>query len=474
MAARGDIENQDVEPILFEEWLKLDFNQCLDKAGAFSKMKSSNYFEEGEYPVIDQGEKYISGFVNDENLLYKGELPVIIFGDHTRIFKYVTKTFAVGADGTKILKPIEAFDAKFFFYYMKSLTVPSLGYSRHYKILNSIEVPLPPLPEQQRIVAKLDNLFGHLDALKTGLDRIPQLLKDFRQKVLTQAVTGKLTEEWRERNDLEEIDNAFVCETYFDLHEIPESWIYSKVGLIGDVKGGKRLPLGDELIAEVTEHPYIRARDLKQGTVLIDNLMYISEETHKKIQRYIVKEGDVYITIVGAKIGDAGVIPLEMDGANLTENAAKITNYKNIEGDYLSIWLRSPICQDYILKSIMSAAQGKLALTRINELPVYLTVIKEQQEIVRRVESLFAKADQIEASYQKLKTKIEQLPQALLAKAFRGELVEQLPTDGDARDLLEQIKQAKEGLEKGGKGRKLKVEDEMRMVADRAAKYGKK
>jgi type I restriction enzyme S subunit len=66
------------------------------------------------------------------------------------------------------------------------------------------------------------------------------------------------------------------------------------------------------------------------------------------------------------------------------------------------------------------------------------------------------------------------LPQALLAKAFRGELVEQLPTDGDARDLLEQIKRAKEGLEKGGKGRKLKVEDEVRMVADEGARYGKK
>lgn len=340
-------------------------------------------------------------------------------------------------------------------------------------ILKSTKIPLPPFPEQQRIVAKLDALFGQIDRIKTSMERIPQLLKDFRQKVLTQAVTGKLTEEWREGRELEEIDISFECETDFDLLEIPESWIYSKIGLIGDVKGGKRLPLGDELIAEVTAHPYIRARDLKQGTVLTDNLMYISEETHKKIQRYIVKEGDVYITIVGAKIGDAGVIPLEMNGANLTENASKITNFKDIEGDYLSIWLRSPICQDYILKSIMSAAQGKLALTRIKELPVYLTAIEEQQEIVRRVELLFAKADQIEDSYQKLKEKIEQLPQALLAKAFRGELVEQLPTDGDARDLLEQIKQAKAGLEKGGKSKKLKVKDEVRMVAEDGVKYGK-
>ena len=87
-----------------------------------------------------------------------------------------------------------------------------------------------------------------------------------------------------------------------------------------------------------------------------------------------------------------------------------------------------------------------------------LPTLTEQQEIVRRVESLFAKADQIEASYQKLKAKIEQLPQALLAKAFRGELVAQLPTDDDARDLLEQIKLAKAGLEKGGRTKKMNEE----------------
>ena len=104
--------------------------------------------------------------------------------------------------------------------------------------------------------------------------------------------------------------------------------------------------------------------------------------------------------------------------------------------------------------------------TQLKTLAVLLPTLTEQQEIVRRVESLFAKADQIEASYQKLKAKIEQLPQALLAKAFRGELVAQLPTDGDARELLEEIRKAKAGLEKGGRTKKMKENDEVRMVAE--------
>ena len=110
---------------------------------------------------------------------------------------------------------------------------------------------------------------------------------------------------------------------------------------------------------------------------------------------------------------------------------------------------------------------------QLKTLAVLLPTLTEQQEIVSRVESLFAKADQIEASYQKLKAKIEQLPQALLAKAFRGELVAQLPTDGDARELLEEIRKAKAGIEKGGRTKKMKENEEMRMVAEDGVRYGK-
>lgn len=137
-----------------------------------------------------------------------------------------------------------------------------------------------------------------------------------------------------------------------------------------------------------------------------------------------------------------------MNGANLTENAAKITDLKHVKSKYLSIWLRSEISQKNIQETIMSAAQGKLALTRIKLLPVYLPPISEQQEIVRRVESLFARADAIEGRYAALKEQIEVLPQAILAKAFRGELVEQVAAEGDARELLREI----EGLR--GKGKK--------------------
>ena len=314
--------------------------------------------------------------------------------------------------------------------------------------LAGIRIPLPPLTEQNRMVAKLDVLFGELESLKSRLANIPELLKNFRQAVLTQAVTGKLTAEWRESKDLVGVEINEVLNENYALADLPTNWKHSVISELGLVKGGKRLPKGEELVIEDTGFPYIRARDLKQGTVLTDNMMFLNQSTQEKISRYIVSAGDLYITIVGAKIGDAGIIPLSMNGANLTENAAKITELNGaVFNEYLSLWLRSKICQQNIQRTIMSAAQGKLALTRIKELPVYMPPKKEQEEIVRRVEGLFAQASAIEEKYKALKERITELPQAILAKAFRGELVEQLPTDGDAKELLEEIKLLKEKLE---------------------------
>lgn len=316
-------------------------------------------------------------------------------------------------------------------------------------ILKGTLIPLPPLAEQKRIADKLDILFGRLETIRKATDHIPELIKKFRQQILTYAVTGKLTEKWRQENVFDVCDIVEVIDSEYDSEDIPDTWIYSTIENVGKVKGGKRLPAGEELVEQNTGFPYIRARDLKGGTVLTKNMMYLLPETQQKIKSYIVKTDDVYITIVGAKIGDAGIIPESMNNANLTENAAKITLlHQDLYAHYLSLWLRASICQKNIQESIKSAAQGKLALARINKLPIYLPPKKEQEEIVSRVQSLFEKLEIIEQKFQMLKTKLDNLPQALLHKAFKGELVEQLPTDGNAADLLREIEQLQKSIKK--------------------------
>ncbi|MBA3015805.1 MAG: restriction endonuclease subunit S [Proteobacteria bacterium] len=313
----------------------------------------------------------------------------------------------------------------------RATTVPSLRKGD----IESLVVPLPPLNEQQRIADKLDAVLARVDACHERLDRVPAILKRFRQAVLSAATSGRLTEEWREVKKPQSIGTSRGA----GLFDIPECWTWTLIDSIAEVKGGKRLPKGEKLVMENTGFPYIKAGQLKKGTVQKDIQEYLPPNIQKLIKRYIVNDGDVYITIVGACIGDVGVIPLEYDNANLTENAAKICNFKNVANDYLAFWLRSPVAQNHIDFLVKSGAQGKLALMRIKEIPVPLPTLEEQQEIVRRVEALFAYADRLEARYATARAQVEQLTPSLLAKAFRGELVPQDPNDEPASLLLERI-----------------------------------
>ena len=120
------------------------------------KTLQREFLEEGEIPVVDQGQRLVAGFVNDRSRVCKAKPPVIVFGDHTRAIKFVDFEFAMGADGTKVLVPKIESDTKYLYYALNAVEVPSAGYSRHYKYLKETQILLPPLAEQKRIARILD------------------------------------------------------------------------------------------------------------------------------------------------------------------------------------------------------------------------------------------------------------------------------------------------------------------------------
>ncbi|MCQ9164116.1 restriction endonuclease subunit S [Arthrobacter sp. STN4] len=150
-----------------------------DKTGGNPKVQTSEYLASGRYPIIDQGRRQVAGYSNEKSLLAVDHGPVIIFGDHTRILKYVEGPFILGADGTKVLVPKIDADVRFLFHYLRFIDIPSAGYSRHFKFLKEVRIPLPPLPEQRRIAAILDKAdhlraqrreaIAHLDALTQSI-----------------------------------------------------------------------------------------------------------------------------------------------------------------------------------------------------------------------------------------------------------------------------------------------------------------
>lgn len=178
-----------------KEWELKNFCECIkkDKNRQYNKIFSNYYLKQGKYPIIDQGKEYICGYTNNEADLYTGKLPVIIFGDHTRIFKYVDMPFAIGADGTQIILPNnKIMDSSFFFYTLSNLKIKNQGYQRHYKYLKEFSIPIPKLFEQQKIVSILSTVDNRLDLYKEKKEKLQILKKGLMQQLLTGKIRVKV------------------------------------------------------------------------------------------------------------------------------------------------------------------------------------------------------------------------------------------------------------------------------------------
>ena len=288
------------------------------------------------------------------------------------------------------------------------------------EIIGDCLIPLAPIAEQQRIVDRIEYLFAKLDETKEKAQSVLDSFETRKAAILHKAFTGELTAKWRAEHAVEK-----------------SSWVVKKVGEFAEVKGGKRLPKGHVLITEKTDHPYLRIADFGENTIDQSDLHYITDETYAEISRYIITSEDVYLSIVGS-IGKTGVIPKELDGANLTENAARIISQSTLP-KYLCAYLSSPITQDDIQGRIRSATLGKLSLLNIKDISVPIPTKEEQAEIVRILDSLFAKEQQAKEAAEAVLEKIDLMKKAILARAFRGELGTNDPKDEPAVELLKKI-----------------------------------
>ena len=318
-------------------------------------------------------------------------------------------------------------------------------------------VVLPPLPEQKRIVAKLDSLFGHLEVVKTRLAKIPDLLKQFRQSVLTQAVSGKLTEEWREGKELDDAKEwrkkiikernelglpkktpGLIYQEVEGGVLLPEMWTYGYLQNFGEFTRGKskHRPRNDKKLFG-GDYPFIQTGEVARSKGFIENYTNTYSEFGLTQSRLFPK-GTLCITIA-ANIAETGILNFD---SCFPDSVVGYLSYKDYyTTDFAMFCLR--VMQKDLEHYAPATAQKNINLGILFEVPFPVPPKEEQTEIVKRVEALFSKADAIEAKYNTLKTQIESLPQAILAKAFKGELVEQLPTDGYAKDLLDEIQKLK-------------------------------
>ena len=274
---------------------------------------------------------------------------------------YILKIDGCIHDGWLLLRDEEGiFDQRFLYYYLSSKTT--------YEKLKSMAV---------------GGVVNNLNSEMVRKMQVPVLSKKKQSEIadLLDKLKKVLNERKKEIQYLDELIKARFIELFGDPKINDKSW---DIGIISDyyeVKGGKRIPKGMGYTDAITTHPYLRASDMKNGTIIDDDIHYIDDEVYEHIKRYIVNGGDVYLTNVGVNLGMAGVIPDKYDGANLTENAVKLVPKKHntIDGIFLSHYINSRGIQNYINERKMAVGVPKLAIFRIETMPILLPPPKLQK-----------------------------------------------------------------------------------------------
>jgi type I restriction enzyme S subunit len=349
--------------------------------------------------------------------------------------------------GLALLKPLKNHFAKKYLEYVinspsiqKQLLELAPGTTRKTLTLtgiNTVTIPLPPLNEQKRIIEKLDVILPKVKNIKKRLEKVPVMLRKFKQSVLAAAFSKRLTEDWRNGKDLPEWDDILSKELFSFVTSGSRGWAkyYSESGSL-----------------------FLRVGNLDHHTIKLDlsKKQYVNPPRNSEGTRTEVKVNDLLISIT-ADVGMIGLVPENFEKAYINQHISLARPKSIIHPAYLAWYLTSAEGQFQFQEMQRGATKVGLGLDDIKNVKVPYPPIEEQKEIVKRLERLFALADSLEVKYKKAMESIEKIEQAVLAKAFRGELVEASLEDEPAEKLLKRILAEKEKLESKINKRKKKI-----------------
>lgn len=316
--------------------------------------------------------------------------------------------------------------------------------------LSKILIPVAPFEEQKRIADKLDTLLSKVEATRTRLNYIPQLLKHFRQSVLTAATTGQLTEDWREQQGL--TDEGSSKDTGDKANAITRDWhdrAYNKgdkrelkeaLASIKTGPFGSALHKADYVSGGV---PLINPMHINDGRITPSDNMTVNAEILERLTDFKVRFGDVVIGRRG-EMGRCAVVGKKEAGWLCGTGSMVLTPLPTLDAKYLQMFLSSPETVKTLRGESVGSTMVNLNQQILLSLEIYFPSIKEQQEIIHRVETLFALADKIQARYQSAQAQVDKLTPALLAKAFQGKLLPQNPNDEPASTLLARLRAERE------------------------------
>ena len=382
-------------------WEIAEFEKCLEKVIYTNKIQRKDFKEEGIYPIVSQEKDFINGYWDNEDDIFRVDKPVVIFGDHTQVIKFVDFDFVLGADGVKILKPNDKIDPKYFYYFLQNIELGSLGYARHYRLLKEINVAFPKsLPEQQRIVSILDECFSAIERSRNNAEQNLKNTKEVFESYL-QGVFGGSTGSPTKRDGWEEKRLGELA-TFRNGMNFTKSSKGEKINIVGvkDFQNSFWVPF--ETLETVTLEGNLNDLDLLQEG---DIIVVRSNGNPQLIGRTLLASE------VNGKVSHSGfTIRIRL-------------NTKNIDPIYLCNYLKISSTRRILVDrgngvGIKSLNQGSLSTLIIP----YPKTLKEQQTIVLQLDALRAETQKLEAVYQKKLDDLEELKKSVLKRAFAGEL----------------------------------------------------
>lgn len=391
--------NRILDLVQNKNWSKL-YNLLdifLDDTKSALKIKKEDYLETGKYAIVDQGQSFIAGYSNNDESLYKN-IPIILFGDHTRTLKYIDFPLFIGADGVKILRLKENFkniNVKYVYYFLKTIELPSDGYSRHFKYLKQVVIPIPNKEVQDNIVRVLDKAQELIDKRKEQIEALDELVK-----------------------------SKFI-EMFGDPINNPMKWEVKKMKDISISIMSGNTPKGGEQVYVESGIMFLRSQNVWKNKLLLDDVAYIDQDTHNKMKKSSLKYKDILMTKTGrintenSSLGRAAMFLGEDDSANVNGHVYLIRLQEEIINEFVLYILTSKEYRGYI-RSVCVGGIDKRQLNKehLEEFPIIYPPVEMQEKFVSYVKQV----DKLKFKMEKSLKELEDNFNSLMQRAFKGEL----------------------------------------------------
>lgn len=377
------------------------FEECIEKVSYKSKIQRTEYLSDGKYPIVSQESNLVNGYWNHENDLFIVDKPIIVFGDHTRALKFVDFSFVLGADGAKIIQPKSFIDSKYFYYFLQANPLEDKGYARHYRFLKELKLAVPPLKTQERISAKLDEIFYEinkaLEATQTNVKNSEALFQSYLNQVFGRGGDG-----WVE----------------LQLQELLEKgWIVSHL----DGNHGGDYPRKEEFVSSGV--PYISANCLDGDVLDLTKSKFLSKERASKLRKGLAKNDDVLFAH-NATVGPVTILKtleeITILGTSLTYYRC---NKEFIEPEYLANYMRSAKFRNQYLTIMQQSTRNQIPITKQREFFHVIPPLKTQKELIQKFTVFLSMKSMYESQALKKIEELLSLKKSILRQAFNGELV---------------------------------------------------